>query len=92
MAVAVKCVTLLTLMSLFCHSAGGYTKWRQSDLDSRSYLATLLQELGYDNYYVGKFLVEYSIYNYNPAPKGWKDFDALVQVCSCYSLLCHLVL
>lgn len=29
-----------------------------------------LQELGYNTYYVGKFLVEYTLYNYRPVPDG----------------------
>ena len=31
------------------------------------------QELGYGTYYVGKFLVDYSVRNYNQTPAGWTD-------------------
>lgn len=37
-----------------------------------------LQELGYNTYYVGKFLVDYSVNNFNQTPKGFTDIDALV--------------
>lgn len=31
-----------------------------------------------DTYFVGKYLVEYALYNHEQFPEGWTDFDALV--------------
>ncbi|KAG2495838.1 hypothetical protein HYH03_006077 [Edaphochlamys debaryana] len=56
---------------------GGYTKWKSLGIDN-SYLPGWLQDLGYNTYYVGKFLVDYSVGNYANPPKGWTDIDALL--------------
>ncbi|KXZ50556.1 hypothetical protein GPECTOR_16g731 [Gonium pectorale] len=56
---------------------GGYAKWKRLGID-KSYLPVWLQELGYNTYYVGKFLVDYSVSNYKDVPAGWTDIDALI--------------
>ncbi|EFJ49375.1 hypothetical protein VOLCADRAFT_59221, partial [Volvox carteri f. nagariensis] len=56
---------------------GGYAKFRALGLD-REWLPTWLQRAGYNTLYTGKFLVDYTIRNYDPAPSGWSAFDALV--------------
>ncbi|PNH11043.1 Arylsulfatase [Tetrabaena socialis] len=56
---------------------GGYNKWKALGID-KSYLPVWLQGLGYNTYYVGKFLVDYSTANYNRTPAGWTDIDALL--------------
>ncbi|KAG2495839.1 hypothetical protein HYH03_006078 [Edaphochlamys debaryana] len=56
---------------------GGYKKWKSLGIDN-SYLPGWLQDLGYNTYYVGKFLVDYSVTNYADKPKGWTDIDALL--------------
>ncbi|GIL64655.1 hypothetical protein Vafri_18577, partial [Volvox africanus] len=52
-------------------------KWKALGID-KSYLPVWLQGLGYGTYYVGKFLVDYSVSNYQDVPAGWTDIDALV--------------
>ncbi|GLI66537.1 hypothetical protein VaNZ11_010348, partial [Volvox africanus] len=56
---------------------GGYAKFRALDLD-REWLPTWLQKAGYKTLYTGKFIVDYTIRNYDPPPSGWTVFDALV--------------
>ncbi|GLI58380.1 hypothetical protein VaNZ11_000003, partial [Volvox africanus] len=55
----------------------GYAKFRALDLD-RDWLPTWLQKAGYKTLYTGKFIVDYTIRNYDPPPSGWTVFDALV--------------
>ncbi|KXZ41196.1 hypothetical protein GPECTOR_660g786 [Gonium pectorale] len=56
---------------------GGYAKFRALGLD-REWLPVWLQRAGYNTLYTGKFIVDYTIRNRDPAPAGWSAFDALV--------------
>ncbi|PNW71928.1 hypothetical protein CHLRE_16g671400v5 [Chlamydomonas reinhardtii] len=56
---------------------GGWAKWKGLGID-QSYLPLWLKDQGYNTYYVGKFLVDYSVSNYQQVPAGWDDIDALV--------------
>lgn len=56
---------------------GGYQKWKSLGID-KNYLPVWLQQAGYETYYVGKFVVDYSSANYADKPNGWTDIDALV--------------
>lgn len=49
---------------------GGYSKWLKAGLNTAPSLPKWLQDAGYNTYYVGKFLVEYALYNYRPVPDG----------------------
>ncbi|KAI9032020.1 arylsulfatase 2 precursor [Hyaloraphidium curvatum] len=56
---------------------GGYTKFREDNLDD-DYLPLWLKQAGYQTYFTGKFVVEYSLLNYKKHPAGWDIFDGLV--------------
>ena len=57
--------------------AGGYSKWLSEGLNTAPSLPKHLQGAGYNTYYVGKFLVEYALYNYRPVPDGERVFLVL---------------
>lgn len=62
-------LTGLSLLLVLLH-AGGYSKWLKEGLNTGPSLPKYLQAAGYNTYHVGKFLVEYSLYNYRPVPDG----------------------
>ncbi|KAK9708900.1 hypothetical protein K7432_009354 [Basidiobolus ranarum] len=55
---------------------GGYPKFLARELDS-NYLPLWLDQAGYANYYVGKFINGVDVKNPGP-PKGWTHFEPLV--------------
>jgi len=65
-------LTGLSLLLVLLH-AGGYSKWLKAGLNTAPSLPKYLQAAGYNTYYVGKFLVEYSLYNYRPVPDGERE-------------------
>lgn len=75
----------ITLLCCLGVCAGGYSKWLKAGLNTAPSLPKWLQDAGYNTYYVGKFLVEYALYNYRPVPDGEPS------ICKFNAVTCHAV-